>query len=476
VTAIALLSLNGCGGSSGSSSKTTQPPQSPIKHVVIIFQENRTPDNLFQGLCIPPYGSPSACGTGQNQYNIAQTNLDSNGNTVTLQPLDLGSNGFNPDLYDLSHAHSAFVSMYNNGLMNGANLIPVTCDSSPTCPPPDLPANPQYMYVNPADVTPYLTLAQTYALGDNMFQSNQGPSFPAHQFIFSGTSQPGNGPEPNWFVSSNVDGIGAGCIATVGSVVRQINSSGDENFYMYPCFEHQTLGDLLDTANISWRYYSPAAASIWTAPNAISHLCQSQTQNGELVCTGSDWTSNVSVPPNGGSKYVLSDIANGQLADVSWVIPTAPESDHPVLNDGSGPSWVASVVNAIGNSQYWADTAIFVTWDDWGGWNDHVAPPILNSYEYGFRVPVLVISPYTKSGYASHVQHNFGSIVKFVEENYGLPSLGYADATSDDFSDCFDFNQTPLTFQTIPAPLPASYFINDMRPHRDPDTEDGDDD
>jgi phospholipase C len=466
VTAALLASLNGCGGSS--SSRLHQSSQ--VQHIVIIFQENRSTDNLFQGLCIPPYGSASACGTGQNQYNIASSGLDSSGNTITLSPLDLGTAGSNPDNYDLSHAHSAFVAMYNGGQMNGANNIPIVCDSNPGCPPPNPPPHPQYMYVNPADVAPYLTLAQTYTFGDNMFQTNQGPSFPAHQFILSGTSQPGNGPEPDWFVSSNVDpGTEAGCIAPPGSIVTLIDPSGNENLTMYPCFEHPTLTDLLNTANLSWRYYAPSAGSIWTAPDAISHICQPQTQNGQLVCTGSDFTANVSLPPSGGPTQVLSDIVSGQLSQVSWVIPTGQESDHAAINDGSGPSWVTSVVNAIGNSSYWGNTVIFITWDDWGGWYDHVAPTIINSYEYGFRVPVIVVSPYAKAAYISHNMHNFGSILKFIEESYGLPSLNTADALSDDFSDCFNFSQTPLTFHPVQAPLDAAYFLNDRRPPTDPD-------
>jgi len=162
-------------------------------------------------------------------------------------------------------------------------------------------------------------------------------------------------------------------------------------------------------------------------------------------------------------------IANGQLAQVTWVIPDGRASDHPALNDGSGPSWVASVVNAIGNSGYWANTAILITWDDWGGFYDHVAPPILNSYEYGFRVPLIVVSPYAKKGYVSHTMHDFGSLLRFTEETFHLPSLGYADSRADDLSDCFDFSQTPTKFQPFTAKYDASYFLSDTRPPLDPD-------
>src|SRR6202008_2964623 len=177
---------------------------------------------------------------------------------------------------------------------------------------------------------------------------------------------------------------------------------------------------LLNTKGVTWHYYAPSAGSIWTGPDAIQHICQQQTVNGTLSCTGPDWTKNVIIP----QSQVLVDIANGQLAQVSWIIPNGLSSDHAASNDGSGPSWVASIVNAIGNSPYWSNTAIIVTWDDWGGWYDHVPPPSrFNQNEYGFRVPLIVISPYAKPGYVSHVVHDFGSILKFVEEIFSLPSL-----------------------------------------------------
>jgi phospholipase C len=121
---------------------------------------------------------------------------------------------------------------------------------------------------------------------------------------------------------------------------------------------------------------------------------------------------------------------------------------------------VAAIVNAIGTSKYWKDTAIFITWDDWGGWYDHVAPPIYNSYEYGFRVPLIVVSPWARSHYVSHETHDFGSILRFIEQTFELPSLGFADLRADDLSDCFDFERKPVQFKTIRAPKSASYFLH----------------
>ncbi len=445
----------------------------PIQHVVIIFQENRTPDNLFQDPVLISRGA-----------DIVSSGVNSKGQTIPLSQIDLGTVGANPDNYDLSHAHRAFVEMCDlnasTGVcaMNGADLIQPACNPGVTnC----WPANPQFMYVNPSDVQPYFQMAEQYTFADHMFQTNQGPSLPAHQFIISGTSAPAAG--SNLFVAENPTGVAnaissTGCTAPAAEFVELINPAGIESSTIYPCFEHETLTDLLQAANIAWRYYAPSAGSIWTAPNAIQHMCgPNAAPPNATACTGSDWTNNVVLATTQNPAPVLTDIAKGQLATVSWVIPNGLESDHAASNDGSGPSWVSSIVNAIGNSSYWSNTAIIITWDDWGGWYDHVPPPQVLvdceqwgcGYVYGFRVPLIVVSPYAKQAYVSHVDHDFGSILKFIEQTFNLPSLGYADAPADDLSDCFNFTQTPTPFQTIAAPLNEDYFLNDKRPPTDPD-------
>jgi phospholipase C len=182
----------------------------------------------------------------------------------------------------------------------------------------------------------------------------------------------------------------------------------------------------------------------------------------------------------GSGAKIITDITSGQLAAVSWVIPNGKSSDHAGDNDGTGPSWVAAIVNAIGQSQYWGNTAIIVTWDDWGGWYDHQPPPtIRDSYEYGLRVPLIVISPYAKAAYISHQHNDFGSILRFIEEVFSLqdidytnPAAPYADSYAlGDLSDCFDFSQTPLVFTTIPAAKGADYFLNDKSPPTPPDND-----
>ena len=440
-----MLNLNACGGSSSAASF----PPAKLQHIVVIFQENRTPDNLFHDPVLIQRGA-----------DIASSGPDSSGNTLQLTPTSLAVP------FDLSHAHSAFVIMYDDGKMDGVDKIPVSCPAGTTCPP-----HPQYQYVQSSDVGPYYQLAEQYPFGDRMFQTNQGPSFPAHQFIISGTSAPTA--TSNLFAAENTDGQ-AGCAAFPGSYVRMIDPAGKESSTMYPCFEHPTLTDELDAKGVSWRYYAPTAGSIWTGPNAIMHMCQPQTQNGQLACSGATWNK-VIIP----GTQVLTDIANSQLPAVSWIIPAGQYSDHPAIDSTAGPSWVASIVNAIGNSSYWSNTAIIITWDDWGGWYDHVPPPKViedgtswgSGYVYGFRVPLVVVSPYARAQYISHVTHDFGSILNFIEQTFGLASLGYADARADNLSDCFNFGQSPLQFQTISAPLSAEHFLNDKTPATDPDSD-----
>jgi len=428
--------LGGCSGGSGT---TPSALSQKIKYVVIIFQENRSTDNLFHGL-------PGA--------DIADVGINSVGQEIPLTPVPLANH------YDPDHSHTAFLQMYDGGKMNGADKIYIGC---PIEPGPCAPPNAQFKYVDPSDVAPYFQLAEQYTFGDRMFQTNQGPSFPAHQFIISGTSAPTA--KSDLFASENPitppnpppNAEGAGCNAPVGTWVWMIDPLGLESTRMFPCFEHPTLTDLLDEQRIDWRYYAPSTASglaLWVGPNAIQH-----------IRFGLDWNKVVL-----NQTQVLNDIANGQLAQVSWVIPSGQASDHAYVNDGSGPSWVASIVNALGNSPYWPNTAIFITWDDWGGWYDHVPPPsIYNSYEYGFRVPLIVVSPYAKRGYVSHVTHDFGSILRFIEVDFNLPTLGYADARADDLLDCFDLTQSLSSFQPIPAALDAAHFLTDIRLPTPPD-------
>lgn len=429
--AIAACAQNAPFAATPTATRSSPSASSKIAHVVIIFQENRTPDNLFNGL-------PGA--------DTVRVGINSAGKKIRLAPIGLTAP------YDLGHAHGSFETEYDAGKMDGFDQVSSDCRGVAVCVPPHRRA---YGYVPRDEVGPYFIMAERYAFADRMFQTNQGPSFPAHQYIVSGTSAIVDGSKlraaENPFHPRGTSS--GGCDSPSGSLVAVIDSSGNENARVFPCFRRISLMRVLDENSLTWRYYQGSAGpGIWNGPDAVLGIFKSRNY-GEHVVT----------PPS----QVLKDIAAGKLADVVWVTPTALSSDHALANDGTGPSWVAAVVNAIGESPYWNDTAIFVTWDDWGGWYDHVKPPRYNSYELGFRVPLIAISPYAKAHYVSHARHEFGSILKFVEKTFGLPSLHTTDVRADDLMDCFDFSQKPRKFKRIPAKYPPQYFFG--QPSAEPD-------
>jgi len=432
------LSLVACNGSS----RAIPPPvqdggvgdqrlgaPTPIRHVVIIIQENRTVDNLFNGF-------PGA--------DTVRTGRTSEGRIVALRPIHLDGS------VEVTHGHLTFLKEYDSGRVDGFNLAKTGCSHHRVCKPT------AYGYVPKADVEPYWEMAHEYTLADHLFQTNQGPSFPAHQYLVSGTSTISNG--SMFRAAENAARPGGkgtgGCDSPAGSYVKVINPQGEQNRRVYPCFDRLSLMGEANRASVTWRYYQATkGAGVWNAPDALRAI-----RYGRFY-------DNVVAP----SKRVLKDVALGDLADITWVTPTLRESDHAGENNGSGPSWVASVVNAIGESSYWKSTAIFVLWDDWGGWYDHVAPEKENSYELGFRVPLLVISPFAKPHYVSHVSHEFGSILKFAEETFGLPSMKTTDERSDDLSDCFNFHALPRQFRKISAKYSPEYFASQLADEESPD-------
>ena len=401
-----------------------------IKHVVIIIQENRTVDNMFNGF-------PGA--------DTVTVGMSTNG-PVTLQPVDLGFQA------DVDHQHKAWLREYNNGKMDGWDTVDTLPRQDPNFP---------YAYVPREQVEPYWQMGEQYTFGDRMFQSNTGPSFPGHLYLIAGQSAY-TANNPNHLETTE---FAWGCDSPIDARVSILDPEGVEQPGPWPCLDFPTLADTALSQGITWRYYAPGLDSlgnIWSSFDAIRHIRYSP-----------EW-GNVISP----ETRVLNDATIGDLANITWVVPSAQNSDHPFppkktekdisVSSIYGPEWVASVVNAIGNGPLWNSTAIFVIWDDWGGWYDHVAPPQLDRMGLGFRVPFMVISPYAKRHYVSHVQHEFGSLMKFSELTFRLPSLQTTDVRSDGLRDCFDFTQKPKKFQAIPTLRQASFFAQSTE-DADPD-------
>jgi phospholipase C len=390
-----------------------------IRHVVFVVQENRSFDNLFQGY---PGADTVAFGTTHD------------GKKIRLHPTRF------EDGQDIGHYHYSFLAAYDNGRNDGFDEEHgygiVHGKYMRTSEPPTYP----YAYVPRAQVTTYFDLAKEYVLADRMFQSNSGPSFPAHLYLVAGQS-------------GSIDEVPSlrpwGCDAPKSDRVAYLRRDGlDQAPGVYPCFDFRTITDELDAKHLSWRYYIPpietlAGSTYGSAFDAIRH-----------VRFGPDFKREVSP-----ETTIFSDLKIGALPNVSWVVPTMTNSDHPQSKSATGPDWVATVVNAIGRSPQWRSTAIFVVWDDWGGWYDHVVPPQLDPMGLGYRVPLLVISPYAKRGYVSHVQHEFGSMLRFTEETFGLDPLSLTDSRADDLRDCFTFGRAPRAFHFVRAAHDESFFL-----------------
>jgi phospholipase C len=232
--------------------------------------------------------------------------------------------------------------------------------------------------------------------------------------------------------------------------------------------KYSTLRDLLDAGSVSWKFYAMPVqkesgpkhgdtAGIWSGFDAI-----------KAVRYSDEWRQNVTR----GSSVILSDISKHQLPAVAWVTPDAVNSDHPQEKSDTGPSWVASIVNAVGESTYWKSTAIVVLWDDWGGFYDHVPPPQPFNWQGGpgFRVPMLIVSPYVKA-HVEHTVYEFGSVLRFIEDNWNLGTLGKNDAHSTSIRTAFDFSMKARTFHKIPTKYSLDYFRHQPLSGRAPDTE-----
>ncbi|HLJ65735.1 MAG TPA: alkaline phosphatase family protein [Chloroflexota bacterium] len=370
---------------------------SQIQHVIIVVKENRSFDSVFGTF-------PGA--------NGSRTFKDPNGRIHPLnhQPISLSR--------DIDHTYDAAKEAYNNGQMNDFSLIAGAIQNGVDV------ADSQFYQT---DIPNYWSYAQHFALADAFFSTIVGPSFPNHLFTIAAqdanvVGNPGGKPG-SW-----------GCDAPQGTTVPQIDNHGNKS-YTFPCFDFASLGDSLDKAHVDWRYYAPpqgASGYSWSTFDAIKHIRY-----------GSDWSSKVV-----NYTQFASDASNNRLPAVSWLVQPAGVSDHPPHSICDGENWTVSQLNAVmSNAALWQHTAIVLVWDDFGGFYDHVPPPTGNDNPYimyGFRVPAVVISPYSRAGYIDHTFYSFPSILKFVESVYGLPALGSLDASANNLSNMLNLNQRPL--------------------------------
>jgi phospholipase C len=319
-----------------------------------------------------------------------------------------GANGMvsppapNPLVADIDHGHAHLLQSWGQGGTAGYNSQGVVSYTE-------------------ADLPTYWGYASKFGLSDNFFTSAAANSTPNHLYMIA--AQCGG------LFDTNPHGGACGYPA---NYLRLSMSPQGVQSLQYSCVDINSVPQELNTAGVTWRYYVDALG--WNAPAFISSLAKSPN-----IVSNTD--------------QIVTDVEGGTLASVSWVCPTSIASDHPTNPVGPPQNYLATLVNAVMASPYWATTAIFVTWDDWGGFYDHVIPPQVDAWGLGPRVPLIVISPYAKRGYISHRQGEFSSLAKFVLANWGLPSLGQRDAlsTTSDLMDFFKFTQVPIKPFVTPA-------------------------
>ncbi|HVA32824.1 MAG TPA: alkaline phosphatase family protein, partial [Candidatus Baltobacteraceae bacterium] len=338
----------------------------PIKHVVIVIQENRSFDNVFAGF-------PGA-DTKMHGYMH-------DGTKVLLEPIAY-------QVRDMNHDFRTGVMDWDNGKMDGFDLNGTSGTQTI--------GRFAYSYLERSQVQPYWTIASRYVLADHMFPTMFGPSYTAHLTLIAGSADIANDVSEADFPSASPWGCDAPAGTQTATVnVQRVVSDGGP----FPCLTRlRTMADTLDAAHLSWKYYAPAigtsdSGQLWSSFDAISS-----------VRYGPDWSTHVVSPP----QQVIADAKAGRLAAVSWVVPDFLWSDHPYAGTDYGPSWVAGVINAIGQSPAWKSTAIVVVWDDWGGFYDNVPPPQRDFRGLGIRVGCLIVSPYVRP-HVSHTVYEFGS-------------------------------------------------------------------
>ena len=381
-------------------------PQAPpgidkIRHVIWISQENRTFDSYF--------------GTYPNADGLP---------AGTCLPVRPGSKRcikpFHQKLQslpcDMSHEWPVAHAAYDNGRMNGF----VWAEGTPNT----------MGYYDQKDIPNYWAYAQHFTLDDHFFSSLNGPSLPNHVYMVAAQS--------------------GGLIVNVNTIKALKKTMDDPDGFSFA-----SIVTRFKNADISWKYYvdtsgiknpekkkeQPKRFTLWNPLPGFKKIRDNPKLMAHLV----------------GQSQFYHDLQAGTLPSVSYLIPTYLDSEHPVATPQRGMWYVTQLINAVMQSQYWKDSVIFVTWDDYGGFYDHVEPPQLDAFGLGPRVPALVISPYARPDYIDRNVYEFSSILKFIELRWHLTHLTARDDRARPMLAGFDFDQQPLEPFVIPIPKMAPW-------------------
>lgn len=379
VAALLSVSFAAAAGAAPASNTT----KTPVKHFVTLLQENHTFDNYFGTF-------PGANGIPAGVCMPKDVRVTANG---CVKPFPIGTRGSE----DLPDSRNVFSGQYARGAMDG--FVSALGGRAAA-------ADLTMAHYDASNIAYYWQIAQQYVLFDNYFSSASAGSLWNHMYWMTGT--PGN------------------------PLAEKVPAGG---FGVVP-----TIFDRLQAKGVSWKVYiqnyqpaqtfrvkGPEPAQVVRAPVlAFARFIDDPQLAAHIVPLDDYYT----------------DLTKGTLPAVSYIVPAGP-SEHPPGSVQSGEAFVGQVVTGLKESTSWPSSAFMLSYDDWGGWYDHVAPPRVDAFGLGFRVPALLVSPYAKRGDVDHTRLEHTSILKFIEDNWGIAPLSTRDAHANDLLSAFDFGQKP---------------------------------
>ena len=427
-----------------------------IQHVVVIMQENRSFDSYF-GTYPGADGIPMSGGQGTT---CAPSTLTNTCQRPYHDPHDINVGGPHGTVNEIADVRGGAM----DGFLGQAEKAYVGCwnPNDPSCRLG--PAGDAMAYHDATEIPNYWQYAQNYVLQDKLFESDTGWSLPAHEAMVSGWAASCANPANPMSCTSDNEG---------GTWPPDFHPSPGDPPTVYPWTD---VTYLLHQHQVSWNYY----VSTGTEPdcrNPSAMVCAPVAQNAATpgIWNPLPYFTDVATDGELGNVRSTSDLytaaRTGTLPNVSWVAPANAVSEHPISRVSDGQAYVTSLVNALMSGPEWNSTAIFLAWDDWGGFYDHVQPPTVDALGYGLRVPGLVISPYARQGYIDHQTLSFDAYLKFIEDDFlggqrldpltdgrpdSRPGVRENNTLLGDLTADFDFSQTPRPPTLLPVrPWPA---------------------
>jgi phospholipase C len=426
-----------------------------VRHVIVIMEENRSFDSYFgtypgaDGIPMRN-GKPSVCvpnGIGGCIRPFHNARLLDEGGAHGPQAGQDDVDGGKMDGFIKTNFGSRISRCRRNPEWKGCRIL----------------RRPDVMSYHDAHEIPnYWAYARSYVLSDHMFEPNWGWSLPAHLWLVSGWSAKCTDP----YVASTCSGSLAGPANGPSSTLRA-HPHG-------PIYGWTDLTYLLHAHHVTWESYVVKGK----APDCLSGPISCYTKLPGRNTPGfwdvlPDFTDVRQDGQSAAAQRPISSFyaaaAHGTLPNVSWLTPNFDDSDHPGRPISDGQAWVTGLVNAVMRGPDWSSSAIFVAWDDWGGFYDHVAPPKVDPNGYGLRVPALLISPYARRGYVDHQTLSFDAYLKFIEDDFlggarldpatdgrpdPRPDVRENEAILGDLTNEFDFSQPPRKPMILPTRRP----------------------